>query len=108
MTKADFRAAMRLMRRRDPQAREDGFFLLQPHAAEFVDELIAEFDAEQDHGLQCWLLELIGDARSSAALPLLAAQLAGEDPALRDWAVKGLGKLDTREARTLLYEAGER
>ena len=47
------------MRRRDPQAREDGLHLLLPDAAASVDELIAEFTAEQDdHGLRCWLLEL--------------------------------------------------
>jgi hypothetical protein len=62
-----FQQAMRLMRRHDPQAREDGFHLLLPHAAEHTDELIAEFSQERhDHGLRCWLLELIGQARSPA------------------------------------------
>lgn len=102
---ADFRKAMRLMRRHDPQYQEDGFFLLQPHAADYVDELIEEFEQENDHGLRCWLLELIGEARSPAALPVLGTQLHSSDPALQDWAVKGLTKLDTHEARTLLYKA---
>jgi len=63
---------MRLMRKHDPQLQEDGFHMLRPHAAEHVDELIAEFRAEKkDHGLRCWLVELIGDARSEAARPLL-------------------------------------
>jgi hypothetical protein len=34
---------MQLMRRHDQQAKEDGFHLLLPCAAEHVDELIAEF-----------------------------------------------------------------
>jgi hypothetical protein len=38
---------MHLMRRRDPQARENGFALAREHAAELVDELIAEFAREQ-------------------------------------------------------------
>lgn len=94
------------MRRRDPQAREDGFHLLLPHASEHVDELIAEFAAERDdHGLRCWLLELIGQARSEAALLLLVEQLHGQDPSLRTWAARGLECLDTKAARQELWKA---
>ncbi len=100
-----FREAMRLMRSRDPQRREDGFHQLLPHAAHHLDELVTQFEQESDHGLRCWLLELIGAARSPAALPVLSAQLAGNDESLRDWAVAGLEKLDTPEARTLLWRA---
>jgi hypothetical protein len=52
-----FREAMRLMRRHDPQRREDGFHTLRPVAREHIDELIDEFHKEQeDHGLRagCW------------------------------------------------------
>ncbi|MEU7765314.1 hypothetical protein AB0B25_09375 [Nocardia sp. NPDC049190] len=88
----DFHEAMRLMRRHDPQSREDGFHLLVPKAADHLDELIEQFEHEHDdHGLQCWLLELIGEARSPAALPILDAQLNRSDESLRDWAV---GRID--------------
>jgi hypothetical protein len=101
-----FREAMRLMRSHDPQRKEDGFHRLLPHAADHLDELIAEFELEQDdHGLRCWLLELIGEASSPAALPVLRAQLNGEDKSLRYWAVCGLTKLNTAEARALLWRA---
>jgi hypothetical protein len=101
-----FEQAMRLMRRRDAQAREDGFQLLLPYAAEHVEELLAEFAAVKgDHGLRCWLLELIGHARSSAALPVLVEQLNGDDPALRSWAARGLEQLDTKPARLELWKA---
>lgn len=97
---------MRLMRTRDPQRREDGFHQLLPHAAEHLDELLEQFAQEQDdHGLRCWLLELIGAARSPTALPTLAAQLSSPDEALRAWAAVGLTNLDTPEARTLLWKA---
>lgn len=92
------------MRRHDPQLQEHGFALLRGHAAEYIDELLAEFDREPDHGLRCWLLELIAEARSTRALPLLTEQLHNSDPALRDWARTGLHKLDTREARKALYQ----
>ena len=96
---------MQLMRRHDPQAQEDGFALLRSHAAEYIEELIAQFLRENDHGLRRWLLELIGHARSPRALPLLTEELHSPDVALRDWAVAGLQILDTREARQALYQA---
>lgn len=79
--------------------------MLRFHAREHLGELIAEFHREEDHGLRCWLLELIGEARDELALPLLAGQLQGPDEALRSWAVTGLQRLDTRQARQVLYEA---
>jgi hypothetical protein len=104
--KPSFGEAMRMMRSHDAQRQEDGFHLLRPHAAEYLDELIEQFELErEDHGLRCWLLELIGDAASPRALPLLAAQMGSADASLRDWAAAGLAKLDTREARTLLWRA---
>lgn len=96
---------MRLMRRHDPQQQEDGFDLLRAHAGEHLDDLIAEFHRESDPGLRCWLLELVGHARSPYALPLLTAQLHGPDEALRHWAVAGLRLLDSHEARQALYRA---
>ncbi|MEU4555393.1 HEAT repeat protein [Micromonospora violae] len=100
-----FQHAMRLMRSRDPQKQEDGFHLLRPHAAQHLEELITEFNREPNHGLRCWMLELIGEARSEDALPVLVAQLHGADEPLRFWAVKGLEQLDTKPARHQLYQA---
>ena len=47
----------------------------------------------------------MGAAGSPAALPVLRAQLDSDDESLRYWAVAGLTKLNTREARTLLWRA---
>lgn len=104
MTKR-FDDAIRLMRRHDPQRQEEGFQLLHGHAADHLDELINAFHQHQDHGLRCWLLELIGQARSEQAFPLLAEQLHNPDQSLRSWAITGLEKLDTKEARQALYQA---
>lgn len=101
-----FHDAMRLMRKHDPQLKEEGFQLLRPHAADHLDELIAEFQQEDNaHGLRCWLLELIGEARSERAFSLLAEQLHSPDESLRDWAIKGLENLSSHEARQALYRA---
>jgi hypothetical protein len=55
--------------------------------------------------LRCWLLELIGYARSSKALPVLAEQLHGDDESLRDWAAVGLEHLGSKPARRELWKA---
>lgn len=100
-----FDQAMQLMRRHNPQQQEAGFDLLRSHATEYINELLAAFDREHDHGLRCWLLELIGETHSEQALPLLTEQSHTTDPALRSWAMHGLQKLDTHEARYALYNA---
>jgi len=101
-----FKACMKMMRSRDPQVQEDGFHSLLPHASEFVEQLIAEFYAEEKHGLRCWLLELLGESKSPQALPVLQENLYSSDESLKSWAIYGLKKLDTKEARRILWEAG--
>ena len=99
-----FARGMRLMRKHDPQLQEDGFGLVREVAAERLDDLIAAYSAEDDLGIKCWLLELIGDVRSPAALPVLSNALTGQDESLRDWARRGLELLDTKGARTILWQ----
>ncbi|MFI9504228.1 HEAT repeat domain-containing protein [Nocardia sp. NPDC052566] len=106
-TGSEFRDAMRLMRGSNPQQQEDGFHQLRQHAAEHLDDLIEQFEQEQDRRLRCWLLELIGGTKSPEALPILSAQLNNPDKSLRDWAVWGLAKLDTSQARALLWQHWE-
>jgi hypothetical protein len=100
-----FKKCMAMMRKRDGQTREEGFHWLLPHAGAFVHELIEEFGKEEDLGLRCWLLELIGSAKSPDAVDFLAGQLRGDDQRLRHWATWALNNLDTKEARTLLWQA---
>jgi hypothetical protein len=65
---------MAMMQKRNPQTQEEGFHWLRQHASEHIRELIEEFGKEQDLGLRCWLLELIGSAKSPDALDSLAQQ----------------------------------
>lgn len=103
----NFSEALHLMHKHDPQLQAEGFGRLSAHAPENVDRLIAEFHTETEHGLRCWLLELIGDTKSPTALPLLLEYLQSDDGSLRWWAIRGLKELDTKEARRALWEAGE-
>ena len=100
-----FKKCMVMMRKHDPQTQEDGFQLLLPHAGEHVRDLIEEFSKEDSHGLRCWLLELIGSAKSPDAFQFLAGQLRCPDDRFRFWAIWGLKNLGSQEARTLLWQA---
>lgn len=105
MSSRRFAQALEMMRSGDPQTSEDGFDFLREHADAYTDDLIAAFEAEEDHGLRCWLLELIAEARSGTAVPVFAAQLESPDDAVRLWAIRGLEMLDTREAQRVLRDA---
>ena len=84
---------------------EDALFYLQSRAREYADELIAEFKIEARPGVRAYLLELIAEAKSVKALSVLAECLRSDENDLWGWAIKGLCKLDTREARKVLWEA---
>src|SRR5687767_10911182 len=45
-----YKKCLALMRKHNPQLREDGFHALLPHAADHLAELIREFHTEADHG----------------------------------------------------------
>ena len=66
---------------------------------------MAQFEVEQDIGVRWWLLELIGEARTPQAFPLLTECLRRDDERLRVRAIWGLKKLDTKGARGALWEA---
>lgn len=100
-----FKKCMEMMRSRDPQVQEDGFHRLLLHASEHVGELIDAFHSEDNFGLKCWLLELVDAAKSEAAFEFLADQLRSDEWQFRNWAMIGLKHLDTKQARTLLWDA---
>lgn len=93
------------MREGGAGVRADAFDFLREHADAYVDELIAEFTAEEDDALRCLLLELVAEARSAEALDLFRDQLESMDESVRFWAVRGLEMLDTREAWQALERA---
>ena len=94
------------MRKHDPQLAEDGFHFLRPRAKEHLTRLIETFRSEEVHSIRCWLLELIGEARSEDAFAILCEQAVSSDESLRNWGVIGLELLDTKASRTFLFENG--
>jgi hypothetical protein len=101
-----FEECLSLMRKRDPQLAEDGFHFLRPRAKEHLTELLEAFRTEEVHSIRCWLLQLIGEARSEEAFALLCEQASSSNESLRDWGVAGLELLDTKASRTFLFENG--
>jgi hypothetical protein len=95
------------MRKHDRQLQVEGFGMPAAIAAGVLPQLIEAFEAERDHGLSCWLLELIGDARSTKRAPALDPRTASGDESLRDWARRGLTRLDTKAAHTLLWQESQ-
>lgn len=106
MKKGDFpgfKKCMEMMRSSDPQIQEDGFSLLLPHVSNHLETLIQAFRSEEDQGLKCWLLELIGETKLPESFDILNEQLENEHESLRYWAIIGLKKLDSKAARTALF-----
>jgi len=102
-----FDRCMEMMREHDALTQEDGFHLLLPHAHEYVPQLIAAFEVEKDRGdsgLGFWFLELLAEAKSPEAFPLFAACLRSDHALIRSGAIYGLHKLDTKDARRLLWK----
>lgn len=81
---------------------------LQANATAHATELIAACRVEGDDGLRRILLGIICDARLPEAFPLLVDCMRSDDEGLRHWAVEGLRRLDTREARRELWKAGHK
>jgi hypothetical protein len=104
----DFERWLAMMRKRDPQIQEDGFHALLPHARRFVGPLAAAFAVETDHGLRCWLLELLGAARDPQLTGMFLALLDDTDESIRDWAITGLQELapTDKEVRRELFDRG--
>jgi hypothetical protein len=101
-----FSDLLAMMREGNPQVAEDGFHYLRPRAKEHVDELLTALGNETNHAMQCWLLQLIGEAKSEKGLVALCAYAKSQDDSLKSWAVQGLVKLNTRQAKTFLKENG--
>jgi hypothetical protein len=104
----DFDRWLAMMRKHSPHIREDGFHALQPHARQFVGPLVAAFESETDHGLRCWLLELLGDARDPQLAELFIALLDDPDPSISWWATRGLQNLapTVKDVRREVFERG--
>ena len=100
-----FDQCMAMLRKRKSMTQEEGFFWLQSRAGEFVEQLLAELETEQDVGVQADIIELLGYARSLRALPVFLRYLSSPNEWLRIWAEHGLRDLkQVSEGRKALWD----
>jgi hypothetical protein len=78
---------------------------LTTHAAEHLEEMMTIFHAETDEWVRTMLFWPITEARLPQAFSFLLESLYSDNPQFRQLAIRGLKLLDTREARTALWEA---
>jgi HEAT repeat protein len=101
-----FERCLKMMRHSNPAINEEGYGLLAPRATKFLSQLIASFWDEDNAAIRGWLVELVAAAQSPAALPFLVERLGDPNECVRDFAIYGLRQLNTKEARTALWQAG--
>ena len=102
-----YRKSLEILRNRNVHCweKEEVFWNMVPHTAEYIHVLMEDFRNEKSRGIRSWLLRLIGNSRSPDAFELLKEYLHDEDSWLRIEAMEGLKKLDTKEARRALWYA---
>lgn len=78
---------------------------LRNNARDNLDDLIKAFGREEDDWIQLMLLSSIADARIPEATPFLGECLLSDNQRFREEARFGLEYLDTKESRTILWNA---
>jgi hypothetical protein len=84
---------------------DEAFEALRSRAAEHVDNLVDAFGRPENASIRWVLVELLGESRSEKALPVFVEALRSNDHELWSWAIQGLSRLDTPDARRILREA---
>ncbi|GAB3652119.1 hypothetical protein GCM10027589_09320 [Actinocorallia lasiicapitis] len=102
MSLRHFERALARLRSGDVQDRQSAFDFLREHADSYAEPLLAEFAAEADPELRQWLLELVVESHSPAAIPTLIAHLTDPDPRIRLWSTRALETFDTPVTRQAL------
>ena len=97
-----------LLRHRKGGYWEAVFGDFETHAPELLDELIQVCRDTSNADIRWMLLEIIGGVQSTTALTLFTDYLTDPDERVRWWAAYGLHALNTKEARTFLWDARTR
>src|SRR5262249_38516543 len=80
-----FERCLKMMRSSNGSVSEEGFGWLAERATDYLPQFIAAFWDDDNAAIRPWLMELIGDATSPAALPFLLERLGDEDESIRFW-----------------------
>lgn len=99
-----------LLKRRNTQGElvETICGVLEENALEHANELLAAVDQEENSPVRIQLLGVIENAALEIAIPFWSGLLSGSDSIERLYAVRALKRIDTKESRRLLWQAGEK
>jgi|GEM_PF-3994899 len=100
-----FAVCMEFMCHPDPEKKQHGFHALRQNVATFLPLILHALERETNHGIQCWLLELVVIGKEPSTIPLLASYLYHKDDSLRYWAKTGLKDFGTRQALRIIRDA---
>ena len=95
---------LQLLRHRDAEKSEEGFHWLLPRAKQHMSDLAAALQSETHEGAACWLCELLASTRMDEAVQALAPRLNDPRQRVRESARVWLSWMDTRAARTAIYD----
>lgn len=81
---------------------------LESHAADHVSELLAAVDEAANSSLRLLLLRALENAALESTLSFWSELLRGEIPVERLYAIRALQRINSKESRRVLWEAGEK
>ena len=82
--------------------------VLEENAIEHVDKLLAAVDQDENLPVRIMLLGVIENAALEIAIPFWSGLLSGSDSTERLYAARALKRIDTKESRRSLWQAGEK
>lgn len=99
-----FDICIELMRSNDPDDSEQGYWWLESRVAQYTEQLIEVAQAEQDAFALGFFVELLGDTKDPAVVPVLVSKLPHENKRVREWAVWSLEQIGTEQSKAFAEE----
>ena len=102
MRKPTFEECVTMLRSDDAAIYENGYHWLLEDVDDYLERLVALMVNEETPELRGRLVELVGDSRQEAVIPVLEAELNSPHHEVRRWAYDSLSHFDTPEARRVV------
>lgn len=99
-----FKDFLKLLRSNNSFSRDEAYFMLLPFVNQFIPELKAAFETEPKVISKIYLMQLLEEAKSPELLEFFQKNLSHEEEAIRDCALHGLEKINTKEAKRIVWE----
>jgi HEAT repeat protein len=101
MDRQEFEECIRMLRSDDSLTYEEGYFGLQGHLNDYVDDLVQLMLDEADPMMRGRFVELLGNSQNERVIPHLEGELRHEDSEVRSWAYSSLLYFENEQARSI-------